>query len=185
MTRARRLFFGLILALAGQASARELLSLAQAQALLFPQAARFEAHPIPLTPELKERLEKESETRVRLDEQKVWSALDAKGRALGWFLEDEVLAKHELFRYAAAIGLDGKLLRVEVLTYGETHGGQVQRREWLKQFEGKRAADRIALAHGIDGISGATLSCKHLTEGVRRLLLLYELVLKPQAGATQ
>ena len=36
----------------------------------------------------------------------------------------------------------------------------------------------LKLDEDIQNISGATLSCRHLTDGVKRLLALYDLVLK-------
>jgi hypothetical protein len=48
---------------------------------------------------------------------------------------------------------------------------------WRNQFAGKTAADAVALDRDIRNISGATLSCRHLTEGVHRLLQLYAHVL--------
>jgi len=44
---------------------------------------------------------------------------------------------------------------------------------WRKQFLGKTARDPVALNQDIKNISGATLSCRHLTEGVNRLLKVY------------
>ena len=169
------------LGLAALAHSKELLKLEEARKLLFPKAERFEAHFIPLTPALKEKVEAASDARVRGEQQPVWKALDTKGALQGYFIVDNVIGKHEYFDYAAGLSPQGEVLRVEILNYSETHGGQVQRRAWLKQFEGKRFGDRVALAQGIDGISGATLSCKHVTDGVRRLLALYDLALKEQA----
>lgn len=167
-----------LLGLAQAGAAKELLKLEDAQKLFFPGAQSFEAHFVKLTPALKTAIEKASDTRVRGDQQQVWRALGPKGALQGYFIVDNVIGKHEYFDYAAALGPQGEVLRVEILNYSETHGGQVQRREWLKQFEGKRFGDRVELTHGIDGISGATLSCKHVTDGVRRLLALYDLALK-------
>ena len=174
------LFAAALCSLALASPAKELLKLEDAQKLLFPSAQRFEAHFVKLTPALKAKIETAADVRVRGAEQQVWKALGAKDAPLGYFIVDEVLGKHEYFTYAAALGAQGEVLRLELLTYSETHGGQVQRREWLKQFEGKKFGDRVELLHGIDAISGATLSCKHVTEGMRRLLAFYELALKGQ-----
>ena len=171
------------LSLAALSHSKELLKLGDAQKLLFPAAVQFEPRFVLLTPALKEKIEAASDTCVRGEEQKVWKAQGPKGAPLGYFIVDNVIGKHEAFNYAAALSPEGSVLRVEILDYSETHGGQVQRREWLKQFEGKHFGDRVELTHGIDGISGATLSCKHLTDGVRRLLAFYQLALKPAPEA--
>jgi hypothetical protein len=39
----------------------------------------------------------------------------------------------------------------------------------------------LKLKKDIQNISGATLSCKHLTDGVKRVMVMYELALKPKA----
>ena len=44
---------------------------------------------------------------------------------------------------------------------------------WRAQFKGKRQGSPLALEDDIQNISGATLSCRHITEGVRRLLDAY------------
>ncbi|MDE3162418.1 MAG: FMN-binding protein, partial [Acidobacteriota bacterium] len=67
---------------------------------------------------------------------------------------------------------------VEILEYREAYGGQIRDPEWQKQFLGKDASAKLQLGKSIRNISGATLSCKHITDGVERLLVTYELVLK-------
>jgi len=66
---------------------------------------------------------------------------------------------------------------IEILEYRENYGGEVRYAAWRGQFAGKTAADPVKLEHDIRNISGATLSCRHVTEGVRRLLALHEIVL--------
>jgi hypothetical protein len=51
---------------------------------------------------------------------------------------------------------------------------------WRAQFNGKRAGDTLRVGQDIQNLSGATLSSRHITDGVRRLLALYEVVLKPR-----
>jgi Na+-translocating ferredoxin:NAD+ oxidoreductase RnfG subunit len=53
---------------------------------------------------------------------------------------------------------------------------------WRHQFVGKTAKESGELTREIKNISGATLSSRHLTEGVQRLLKLYDLALRPAAG---
>ena len=48
---------------------------------------------------------------------------------------------------------------------------------WRQQFVGKRAGQSLKLGSDIKNISGATLSSKHVTDGVRRLLATYQIVL--------
>ena len=49
---------------------------------------------------------------------------------------------------------------------------------WRAQFAGKRRGAPLRLEQDIKNLSGATLSCRHVTDGVRRLLALHALELK-------
>lgn len=97
--------------------------------------------------------------------------------ALGWFFEDAVVGKSELITYTLALDASGKITDLEILDYRESHGGEVRLAAWRNQFKAKSATDPVALDRDIRNISGATLSCRHLTEGVHRLLQLYAHVL--------
>jgi hypothetical protein len=93
---------------------------------------------------------------------------------------DKVLGKHELITYAVAIAPDGKVKAIEIMDYRETFGYQVRDKNWRQNFVGKGAQDPLQLNKDIPNISGATLSSKHVTDGVRRVLQTYE-ILKAKA----
>jgi Na+-transporting NADH:ubiquinone oxidoreductase subunit NqrC len=71
---------------------------------------------------------------------------------------------------------------VEILDYRETYGDQVRHPEWRAQFVGRRHGAKLKLTDDIKNISGATLSCLHVTDGVKRLLATHALVLAPAGG---
>ncbi len=89
-----------------------------------------------------------------------------------------MLGKHELITYAVALDAQGRVRGIEVLEYRESHGGQVRDAKWRAQFAGKSVADPLQLDRDIRNISGATLSCRHVTDGVKRVLAMYESHLK-------
>ncbi|MEW6156688.1 MAG: FMN-binding protein, partial [Verrucomicrobiota bacterium] len=91
---------------------------------------------------------------------------------------DQVLGKHEWIDYAVAISPEGKVLQVEVLEFRESHGYEIRAEKWRAQFKGKSAKDRFRLHDDIYNISGATISCRNVTEGVKRLLTEFEHVLR-------
>ena len=131
------------------AHATTYLTVEQAQQVLFPGAALTSL-------DLKRR-------------ERVWRAADA-----GWFVVDEVLGKHELITYAVALDRQGRVRGVEILAYRESHGGEIRDPQWRLQFAGKTAHDPLVLDRDIRNISGATLSCRHVTDGVKRILAMYE-----------
>ena len=98
-----------------------------------------------------------------------------KGKELlGVVVADEVLGKFELISYAVGIGADGKVRGVEILSYRESHGHEVRTPAWRRQFLGKAQGAPLKLGEDIANISGATLSCGHVTEGVKRIVAVVE-----------
>jgi len=103
---------------------------------------------------------------------RVWKAL-AGGKTAGYFFVDHVIGKHLYIDYAVAVGADGRVRRVDILTYRESYGYEVANAGWLAQFIGKNSSSALAVGQDIRNISGATLSCRHVTEGVKRILAYY------------
>jgi Na+-translocating ferredoxin:NAD+ oxidoreductase RnfG subunit len=85
-----------------------------------------------------------------------------------------------MITYAVALNPSGAVTGIEILEYVESYGYEVAEANWRKQFVGKTAVDPIKLNQDIQNIGGATLSCKHLTDGVKRVAVLYEIALKNQ-----
>jgi Na+-translocating ferredoxin:NAD+ oxidoreductase RnfG subunit len=96
----------------------------------------------------------------------------------GVFVLDEVVGKHEFITYAVGINEDGRVAGVEIVDYRESYGYEVRNAEWRAQFIGKSTADPLLLTHDVRNVSGATLSCKHVTDGVKRVLATYAVALK-------
>ncbi|MDI1259657.1 FMN-binding protein [Aquabacterium sp.] len=165
-----------VAAIAWPAHAADYLTVAQAQTLLFPAAKAFEPQALKFTDEQRDRIKATSGMRQRWDEQKVWRA-ERDGQLQGWFMVDEVIGKHEFITYATAISKDGHVLGVEILSYRETHGGQIREPSWRKNLVGKTLADPFKLDEDVPNISGATLSCRNVMDGVKRMLALHKLFL--------
>lgn len=164
-------------AVSAPAFAVQYMTVEQAQKVLFPSADKFDGKVIALSAEQIAAIEASSGVRVRIAEVKAWAVSQA-GKPAGWFLLDEVYGKHEFITYSVAIGTDGTVKGVEILDYRETHGSEVNNAKWRAQFVGKKTGDTLKLDEDIKNISGATLSCKHMTDGVKRLLSTYTAVLK-------
>jgi Na+-translocating ferredoxin:NAD+ oxidoreductase RnfG subunit len=99
-------------------------------------------------------------------------------KSLGWLIVDKVIGKAELITYAVAIDAGGAVKSIEILDYRETHGGEIRLAAWRRQFVGKTAQAPVRLDEDIRNISGATLSSRHVTDGVHRLLQLYDRTLR-------
>ena len=154
------------------AQAKIYVSSEQAQQILFPNKVLSKS-PIIITDDLKEKMRAASSIRHPFQGDRIWRSSDG-----GWFVIDEVVGKHEMITYAVALNAKGSVLGIEVLEYVESYGYEVAEAQWRKQFVGKTINDPIKLNQDIQNIGGATLSCKHLTDGVKRITVLYDLTLK-------
>ncbi len=148
------------------------LSIAAAQQAVFP-GATLTAADRRLTEAQHKAIQAASGVRGRLRQVKLWRVEGG-----GWFMVDEVIGKHEFITYALGLNADGSVRRIEVLDYREHYGAEVRDEKWRNQFSGKTHGAKLKLNGDIKNISGATLSCRHLTDGVKRLLALHDLVLK-------
>lgn len=164
-----------VAALTNSTFAADYLSVNEAQKILLPSADRFEVKSIELTEEQIDKIKELSGVRQRTKNPKIWQAF-SKNEVLGWFFVDEVIGKHEFITFAAAISPDRKVLGIEVMSYRETHGGEVRKPEWRKQFNGKTLDNPFKLDVDVSNISGATLSCRNLLDGVKRLLVLHKVL---------
>src|SRR5437868_2594445 len=158
--------------IAPSAFAVQYLNIEQAQKAIFPVKS-FTAAPVKLTSVQRKAIEQASGVRVLHDEQRVWRVSGG-----GWFIVDEVLGKHEFITYALGLNADGSVKQIEVMDYRETYGYEIRNEKWRAQFAGKTNRSSLKLDHDIKNIGGATLSCRHVTDGVKRLLALYEVVLR-------
>lgn len=144
----------------------------QAQQALFP-GATFTKVPVQLGDAERQTMLDRSGVHEPFDANRIWRASTG-----GWFVIDEVVGKHEHIKYAVAIGLDGAVRGMEILEYNESYGYEVRDASWRQQFVGKTARSPLELGEDIKNISGATLSSKHLTNGIKRVLVMYELALR-------
>ncbi len=154
------------------AQAKIYVSIEQAQAIMFPNQVLIK-NPILITEDLQQQMRKASSIRYPFQGERIWRTSNGS-----WFIVDEVVGKHEMITYAVGISPTGVVQSIEILEYVESYGYEVAQAQWRQQFVGKSASDPVRLNQDIQNISGATLSCKHLTDGVKRVLVLYDLALK-------
>lgn len=155
------------------AFAVDYLSTDQAGKLMFPDADAFESRTVVLDAEQLQQLEA-SGVRGRSAN---WPVRVAKrsGATLGFVVVDEVIGKVELITYAVGISMDGSIKQVEILSYRESHGFEIRLPAWRKQFVGKGTSSALRVGDDIANISGATLSCTHVTDGTRRIVAVIAL----------
>jgi len=96
----------------------------------------------------------------------------------GWFIVDQVEGLNTPVTYALALNADRVVTGVEVMESLPEYA-QVRLPEWRAQFHGKKYGD-LWKKKEIENISGTTLSCVHITQGIRKILTAFDLLgIKP------
>lgn len=159
-------------AITSPAFATTYLTVPQAQALMFP-GATFIPDERTLTDAQVAAIQRDSGVNLLSRTLHAWRVSTG-----GWFIADQVVGKHEFITIGLGLDASGAVRDVEILDYRESYGYQVRDAAWRTQFVGAHHGAALRLGREIRNISGASLSCRHITDGVRRLLATYAIVLQ-------
>ena len=162
---------------AAPAFAIQYLNVEQAQHTLYPDANRFQDASLQLNTEQMRQVEKLSSLPARSVGWRIFAAYK-DNQLLGHVILDDVIGKVELISYAVAVAPGGAVQQIEIMAYRESHGFEIRNAAWRRQFTGKNAQAGLKVGDGIANISGATLSCTHVTDGVHRIAAIAQVALK-------
>ena len=168
--------FGVCLVASQSSYAETYFTQDEVQKALFPSATRFEQVLINFDKITISKIEDSSPTSTPIPS-KIWKVFE-KDNAVGYVVIDKVLGRYEFITYAVSLNMSGVVEGLEIIEYLESYGHQVRNEKWRAQFVGKKQGDLLKLTKDIQNISGATLSSKHITEGIRRIVALYEFGIK-------
>jgi len=178
-------WLGLLTALGASAPAvviaADYMSVVDAQHVLFPQADCFTEVLLSLSPAQQAQVASLAGPQPPHRSLRAFKALKGE-ELLGYVFVDEVIGKEDFITYATAIDAAGKLGPLEVLSYRESHGGEIRSPSWRNQFAGRADLAQLRVQIDIKNIAGATLSCEHVTQGVRWLVALWQVALRPAAA---
>lgn len=164
----------LLLLVAVPLEARVLMSQKKALALAFPAGVDVERRTAYLSAE--QRLKAQAASRVKVDAS-VWtyyvgrSSTGVSGYA--YFETHVVRTSPETFM--VVVDPDGSARSVELLAFHEPED-YLPHRRWLDQFPGRRLGDDLLLHRAIRNITGASLTSQALTDGVRRVLAVHQVL---------
>lgn len=164
--------------------AADYLSLEAAQRAVFPEAQGFEPVTLQLTAAQRQNLAALAGTQPARGRVQIWRVLGGHG-AVGYFFTDEVVGREDFIDYALGINADGSLRTPEIMSYRESHGGEIRNPAWRRQFDHRRDGPALRAVIDIRNIAGATLSCEHVTAGVRYLAALWQVALQPDLAQSQ
>ncbi len=152
----------------------------EAAKLMFPDSERIDKKTVALTPEQKTTVEERIGWQFPEDAFECFIGR-SNGTVDGWAMVQHTIGKHKPMTYMVGVDPDGEVINVEVLVYRESRGSEVRTKRFNYQYEGKTLYDPIRINRDVINISGATMSVRSMSAGVKRVLVLVdELYLKPE-----
>jgi len=151
-------------------------SKAEALQVAFPQADRVETQTFFLTPQQVEQVEALALTSVdsKLATFHVGHTADAvQGYA---FIETHIVRTFPE-TFLMVVSPDGTLQKLLVLAFYEPLD-YLPSDLWLEQFDQKRLTPSLRLRRDIHGIMGSTLTAQAATQGVRKVLALFQVLIQ-------
>lgn len=91
---------------------------------------------------------------------------------VGYAIFDQQIGLHAPIDFAVLVGPDVRVQRVEILVYREAYGDGVRAPAFLRQFVGLGPSAAMRPGRDIQIVSGATVSTRSLSIGVRRACAL-------------
>lgn len=164
----------------GEVFAEILCSVQDAVKILLPQAQDITEEIKTLSDEQKKIISKTAGVQFdpELDKEYCFSIAKTDGRIVGYAVQDNVKGKWGVIKYMLALEPDGKVKDVVVLELKERRGRPVKERRFLDQFIGKTTKDQIKLNKDIRGVSGATISSSGMSNGIRKMVYVFNEVYK-------
>jgi cytochrome c5 len=115
----------------------------------------------------------------RPDDAKISEIKDDSG-LLGYCVESKVVSRSGPFKIRVLLDKQLYVKQAAVISYPWDRGRDVCKRTFTSQFEGKGPEDPIQLGKDIDAMTGATISCRVMAEGVRDTIKHLKLVKEKQ-----
>lgn len=165
----------LIFLFASSVALAQTVTLQPAEALrLIFKGSKIVAEQKTLTPSQQSLLEEKLDYPVPQREWNFYIARTGK-KVDGYALVDQEIGKTEPITFITAINPTGEVREVEILVYREAIGSEVHEPKFLKQFRGKQVSDPMRVGRDVVNVTGATLSSRAVSRGVKRALALWEL----------
>ena len=120
-------------------------------------------------------LSEEILTQVNLRKPKV-SEIKGPAGILGYSVESEVVSRSGPFGIRVLLDWQFYVKQASVISYPGQRGRDVQKHTFTRQFEGKGISDPIEVGRDIDAITGATISSRVMTDGVRESISLVKIL---------
>ncbi|TKB67315.1 MAG: FMN-binding protein [Nitrospira sp.] len=147
--------------------------------IMFPKSERVRKDTIKLNPEKKSLIEERIGWKFPEESFDVYIG-ETGAQIDGYAVVQNTIGKHKPMTYMVGIDHNGFVSDVELLVFREARGSEVRQKRFNAQYEGKSVLDPVRINRDIINITGATMSVRSMTAGIKRVLVLIdEFYLKP------
>ena len=151
----------------------------EAAKVMFPDSGNIRRETLTLTAEQKEFVEQRIGWKFPETSFPVYLG-ETHGKVDGYAIVQSTIGKHRPITYMVGVDTEGEVTNFEVLIYRESRGNEIAKKRFNYQYQGKDVRDPIRINRDIINISGATMSVRSASAGVKRVLVLVnEFYLKP------
>lgn len=155
---------------------RVFLTKTDALKLAFPGVKKVKKSKLWLTDSQTEAIRKILGDQIKYNEKRVtyYFGLDEAGKPVGAMVIGNEIGRSYPITFMVVINPDGTVKDVEIMVYREPHGWEVRFESFMSQFFGRNAADPF---NNINNITGATLSVRSMTKGVKKAVAEYQVLM--------
>jgi hypothetical protein len=147
--------------------------------IMFPKSERVRKDLIRLNSEKKSQIEERIGWKFPEEEFEVYVG-ETGTRVDGYAVVQNTIGKHKPMTYMVGVDGQGSISDIELLIFREARGSEVRQKRFNSQYEGKTVLDPVRINKDIINISGATMSVRSMSAGIKRVLVLVdEFYLKP------
>lgn len=147
--------------------------------IMFPKSERVRKDVITLNREKKSLIEQRIGWKFPEESFEVY--IGESGTQIdGYAVVQNTIGKHKPMTYMVGVDNEGSVSNVELLVFRESRGSEVRKKRFNAQYEGKTVLDPVRINKDITNITGATMSVRSMSAGIKRVLVLIdEFYLKP------
>jgi H+/Na+-translocating ferredoxin:NAD+ oxidoreductase subunit G len=147
--------------------------------IMLPQSERVRKDVIRLSAEKKNQIEERIGWKFPEEEFEVYIG-ETGTRVDGYAMVQNTIGKHKPMTYMVGVDAHGSISDIELLVFRESRGSEIRQKRFNSQYEGKTVLDPVRINKDIINISGATMSVRSMSAGIKRVLVLVdEFYLKP------
>ncbi len=151
----------------------------EAVKLALPKSQRIRKELIRLTQDKKELIEQRIGWKFPEESFELYIG-ETGDKIDGYAMIHNTIGKYKPMTYMVGVDAKGTCTDVELLVFRDAKGSEVRTKRFNSQYDGKSVTDPIRINKDIINISGATMSVRSMSAGVKRVLVLVdEFYLKP------